>query len=355
MCPACGTTHTCTVAGEAAWNQRAAIGSSGLAAAGDDQHRPGGGGADGVWDAHRAGGAAEQPGRGVLHPFHTALQDAVDAVRQPAVVGELLARRALGDHGADLRVLAHGGEGLLAAHRLAHQRDLAGVDAGLAGQERHGGGDVAVTPPAEVHRMPAGQAMAAAVQQQRPVAVPGQHRRLPEHRGAGGPRAGQHQRGGAVARRDVPAQQPHPIGGAEGHSLVGEPVLGGRGRSQRPRWDVGRVDRHGQREQHQPQQRQCRRDGQQPPPARHRPDQRGGPPDQQEEAGHQHNGRQHRGRVQARLRKVPAGHTRSGRRAHDAQHQRRRPPANAPGPAGEPDRRAGHRQRHQDPHHPPHR
>ena len=28
MCPACGTTQTCTVAGEAAWNQRAAAGSA---------------------------------------------------------------------------------------------------------------------------------------------------------------------------------------------------------------------------------------------------------------------------------------------------------------------------------------
>jgi hypothetical protein len=32
VCPARGTTHSCTVVGDAAWNQRAAIGSSGLAA-----------------------------------------------------------------------------------------------------------------------------------------------------------------------------------------------------------------------------------------------------------------------------------------------------------------------------------
>ena len=160
--------------------------------------------------------------------------DPVDAVRQPAVVGELLAGRALGDHGADPRVRADRGQGLLTAHRLAEHGDLAGVDAGLPGQERHGGGHVPVTPPAEVHRVPAGAAVAAAIDQQRPVAVPGQHRGLAEHRGAGGPGAGQQHHGGAVARRDVPGRQPHPVSGAERHILVGEPVLRGGGGSQRP-------------------------------------------------------------------------------------------------------------------------
>jgi len=52
-------------------------------------------------------------------------------------------------------------DGLLTAHGLAEHGDLAGPDAGLPGQERHGRGDVPVTPPAEVHCLAAGAAVAA--------------------------------------------------------------------------------------------------------------------------------------------------------------------------------------------------
>ena len=90
------------------------------------------------------------------------------------MVGELLAGRAFGDHRPDPRISAGCGEGLLTAHRLTNQSDLAGVDAGLAGQVRDGRGDVPITPPAEVHRVPAGQAVTTSVEQQRAVAVPGQ-------------------------------------------------------------------------------------------------------------------------------------------------------------------------------------
>ena len=117
VCPACGTIHTRTVAGEAAWNQRAATGSSGTAPPGDDQHRPGASGADGITQGHRAGSAAEQGGRGVHDPFLAAGQGAVDPVREPAVVGELQAGHALGDHGPDPRVGAKGRDGLLTAHQ----------------------------------------------------------------------------------------------------------------------------------------------------------------------------------------------------------------------------------------------
>ena len=149
------------------------------------------------------------------------------------MIGELLADRALGDHGPDPRIGADGGEGLLTAHGLPEESDHARVDAGLAGQERHGGSDVPVTPPAEIHRVPAGAAVAAGVHQQRAVAVPGQHRSLGEHRDAGGSGAGQQHHGGAVARRDVPRRQPHAVGGAEGRILVGKPV-GRRGGGPQP-------------------------------------------------------------------------------------------------------------------------
>ena len=204
------------------------------------------------------------------------------------MIGELLAGRALGDHGPDPRVGADGGEGLLTAHGLPEESDHARVDAGLAGQERHGGSDVPVTPPAEIHRVPAGAAVAAGVHQQRAVAVPGQHRSLGEHRGAGGSGAGQQHHGGAVARRDVPRRQPHAVGGAEGRILVGKPVGRRGGGSERPWRQVSRIDRYGQRPQHEPQQHYGPRHGQQPPPARHRPDQGGGRPAEQDHAGCQH-------------------------------------------------------------------
>ena len=120
------------------------------------------------------------------------------------MIGILLALGALGHHGADPRIGAGRGQGLLTAHGLAEHGDLAGPDAGLPGQERHGRGDVPATPPAEIHRVAAGQPVAAGIDQQRPIAVPGQHRGLPEHRGAGGTGTGQQHHRGAVARRDVP-------------------------------------------------------------------------------------------------------------------------------------------------------
>jgi hypothetical protein len=115
---------------------------TGCGAADDDQDRAGCGGADAVTDAHRARGTAEQPGRGVLHPFHAAVEDPGDVVRPPAAVGELLALGALGDHGADPRVRTGRGKGLLAAHRFPEHGDLADLDTGLARQERYRRGQV---------------------------------------------------------------------------------------------------------------------------------------------------------------------------------------------------------------------
>jgi hypothetical protein len=62
--------------------------------------------------------------------------------------------------------------------------------------------------------------------------------------------------------------------------------------------------------------------------------------------------RQHRDRVRARLRKVPAGHAGASYSANGPEHQRRCAPPGAPRPAYVPERQAGQRQRHQDPHHP---
>ena len=154
MCPACGTTQTCTVAGEAARNQRAAADSSATVPAGDDQRRPTAVRADRVGDAHRPRRTADQPGSRVLHPLHAARQRPVDPVRQPAAVGDLLAFRALGDYGAHPRIRPGRDEGLLSAHGLAEQGDLARTNTGLPVKERHRRGDVPVTPPAEVHRVP---------------------------------------------------------------------------------------------------------------------------------------------------------------------------------------------------------
>jgi len=180
------------------------------------------------------------------------------------------------------------------------------------------------------------------VDQQRAVTVPGQHRGLPEHRGAGGPGAGQQHHGGAIARRDVPGRQAHPVRGAERHILIAEPVACRGGRSQRARRTVGRVDRHGQRQQHELQQHQRRRHGQQPPPARRRPNQHRDSPNEQDDTGHQHDDRHGRRRVQPRFRQVRAGRTRAGDGARDPERQSRRDPAGPRGPAGEPDGPGGH-------------
>jgi len=164
----------------------------------------------------------------------------------------------------------------------------------------------------------------AGIKQQRPVAVPGQHRGLPEQRRAGGSGAGQHH-GGAVARRDVPGRQPHPITGAQGHILVAEPVVSRSCRTERSWRAVDRGDRQRQRKQDKPQDKRGCRDGEQSPPARHRPDQCDGPPDEQEQARGPRDRRRHGGRVRAGFRQVRAGHAEAGRRPRDAEQQGRRP------------------------------
>jgi hypothetical protein len=64
MCPVPTATHTNTVAGEAAWNQRPTAGPSQTGTAGDDQRWPGRGGTDGLPQGIRTWGVAGQPGGG---------------------------------------------------------------------------------------------------------------------------------------------------------------------------------------------------------------------------------------------------------------------------------------------------
>jgi hypothetical protein len=64
-----------------------------------------------------------RPAAAYCTPFHAPGQGAVDPVREPAVVGELLAGRAFGDNGADAWVGADRGEGLLTAHGLTDHRE----------------------------------------------------------------------------------------------------------------------------------------------------------------------------------------------------------------------------------------
>ena len=63
VCPACGTTRTWTATGEAAWNQRAATGSSALAPPAMISSGRGCGGPDGIGNAHRAMAPLSSPAR----------------------------------------------------------------------------------------------------------------------------------------------------------------------------------------------------------------------------------------------------------------------------------------------------
>jgi hypothetical protein len=91
------------------------------------------------------------------------------AAAAPSVVpGSLPAAVASGCRTASRKLITCVSQGLLAAHGFTDQGDLAAVYAGLPGQERDSGGDVPVTPPAEVHGVPSRQAVAAAVEQRAP-------------------------------------------------------------------------------------------------------------------------------------------------------------------------------------------
>ena len=159
MCPECGTTHTRTVAGEAAWNYRAATGSS---ATPPPAMISTGRGAARMAPGMLIGRGAPLSSPAAVYCTHSTPRSRIP-VRPalPAVVGKLLAGGALGDDGANPRVSTHRGDALLAAHRLTQRGDLAGADAGLPGLEGHRSGGVPVTPPAEVHRVPAGKPVAA--------------------------------------------------------------------------------------------------------------------------------------------------------------------------------------------------
>ena len=189
----------------------------------------------------------------------------VDAVRQPAMVGGLQAGHALGDHGLDPRIRAGGGEACSPPMDSPSTAILPIWTAGW-GQERHRRGDVPVAPPAEIHRRPARPPMATGVGQQRPVALPGQHRRLRQHRGSGGPR-----RAAALPRHRCAVRCTRPTTPPRhwcGKRHPGRAAGSWRGwLAERAGWAVGRIHGHRQREQHKPQQRDRGRN----PSSRHHP------------------------------------------------------------------------------------
>ena len=122
---------------------------------------------------------------------------------------------AFGDHGLELLVRGGGLEHHLAADGEADAADPVRIDVGPALEVLDRGVDVLAAAPAPGVRLTFALALAAAVEQQHPVAVPGEHARLPLRAAA----AGEGDHGRAVLRRDVPALELEPVGGRELHVL----------------------------------------------------------------------------------------------------------------------------------------
>ena len=163
---------------------------------------------------------------------------------------------AVGDDRGQLRAACSGLEHHLAADREADAGDALGIDVGPVLEEPDRRVDVAVPAPAPGVRLAVAAALAAAVEEQHAVAVPGEHARLLLRAAP----AGEGDDGGAVARRDVPALELEPVARLEGHVLVGDAqVVVRHDGARRVRGDVAEPDReehehegHGARDAEQP-------------------------------------------------------------------------------------------------------
>ncbi len=134
---------------------------------------------------------------------------------------------------ANPAVGAGGADGLFGAHRQAEHSDARRIDAGLAGQERHRGRDVAVAVPAEVHRTSAATSLPARVDHQHAVPMLTQHRGLRERRRTSRSRAGHRDDSRPVLGRDVPGGDPHVIARRECDGPIRLPVVRGCGGAER--------------------------------------------------------------------------------------------------------------------------
>ena len=138
------------------------------------------------------------------------------------VLGEGAPPGTLGHHGGELVGLGGGLDHHLAADGEADAADPLGVDVGPALEVVDRGLDVRVAAPAPGVGLALAATLAATVEEQHAVAVPGEHPRRPLRAVA----AGERDHRGAVLRRDVPALELEPVAGRELHVLVGdaEPV-----------------------------------------------------------------------------------------------------------------------------------
>ena len=176
-------------------------------------------------EGHRPGSVADQPGRGVLHPLPAPVDGPVDVVRPPAVVGELPAGRALGYHGADPGSPrprpgpAHRPWTRPARRSCRCMPGCAARNDTAAARSRppHQPKSIECPPDSPCPRPSTSSAPKPC--RASTAAWPSTAARVDPRRAA------------APRRRrcapDVPGRQPHPVGGAERHIPVGEPVLRG--------------------------------------------------------------------------------------------------------------------------------
>jgi len=183
-------------------------------------------------------GLPERGRGGCVRQFlHDAVAKAVDPLLEaapepvhvgiPRVVGRGPARGALRDDHADAGVDGERPNRLLAAHREPDDADSRVVDLLARGQERHGGRDVHLAPPAVVHRAPLTPPVASSVQREHPVPPAGEEHGVFENGGPRAARAVQEHHRRPVRRGQVPAGELEAVGRRDGDLLVGEPAVGG--------------------------------------------------------------------------------------------------------------------------------
>lgn len=122
----------------------------------------------------------------------------------------------------------------------------------------------------------------------------------------------------AIGRRQVPGRQVDAVGAADSHVLVGQASPGRRRRAERRRRNVGRVDRHPERQQDELCHDERGRDGEQSPPPVGRPDGLRGARDKQERPGPEHDQPEYRGDGPRCLGHIGHSQGRTGAHARDS-------------------------------------